>query len=81
MPHSVITSKGRITIPKTVRNKLNLKTGDKIDFKIKDGEVILVPVSRSVSEVFGILSKENQKVFTVEQINDSIKKRIKKHNI
>ena len=77
MPHSVLTSKGQITIPKSVRSRLNLKTGDKIDFKIKDGEVTLIPVSKQVSEVFGILSKENQKTYTVEQINDSLKKRIK----
>lgn len=80
MPHSVLTSKGQITIPKSVRSRLNLKTGDKIDFRIKDGEVTLVPVSKQVSEVFGILSKENQKTYTVEQINDSLKKRIKDRN-
>jgi len=77
MPHSVITSKGQITIPKSVRERLNLKTGDKIDFKVRDGEVTLVPVAKSVSEVFGILSKENRKAITVEEINESLKKRIK----
>jgi len=80
MPHSIITSKGQITIPKIVRNRLNLKTGDKIDFKIKDGEVILIPVSKSVSEVFGLLSRDNQKAVSVEQMNVSIKNRIKDRN-
>ncbi len=32
MPATKLTSKGQITIPKTVREKLGLKTGDEIDF-------------------------------------------------
>ena len=75
MAHSILTSKGQITIPKVVRNKLNLKTGDKVDFKIKDGEVTLVPVSKPVSEVFGILSREKQEPVSVDAMNDAIKKR------
>lgn len=80
MPHSIITSKGQITIPKAVRTKLNLKTGDKVDFKISDGTVTLVPVSKNVSDVFGILSRDNQKAITVEQINDALKKAIRSGN-
>jgi AbrB family looped-hinge helix DNA binding protein len=76
MTHAILTSKGQITIPKSVRNKLNLKTGDKIDFKVSDGGVTLVPVSKSVSEVFGILSRDINKPVSVEEMNLSIKKRI-----
>lgn len=35
-----ITSKGQITIPKDIRDKLKLKTGDKVIF-IEDGEKII----------------------------------------
>ncbi len=80
MAHSIVTGKGQITIPKVVRNKLNLKTGDKVDFKIKDGEVTLVPVSKSVSDVFGILSRENQEPVSVEKMNDAVKEKIKARN-
>ena len=80
MPHSIITSKGQITIPKSVRTKLNLKTGDKVDFKISDGAVTLVPVSNNVTDVFGLLSRENQKTVTVEQMNDALKKAIRSGN-
>lgn len=77
MTHAILTSKGQITIPKSVREKLNLKTGDKIDFKISDNEVILIPVSKSVLDVFGILSGKNDKIISVEGMNDLLKKRIK----
>ncbi|HPB80464.1 MAG TPA: AbrB family transcriptional regulator [Spirochaetota bacterium] len=61
-------------------NKLNLKTGDKIDFMMKDGEVLLVPVSKQVSDVFGILSRDGQKAVTVEEMNEGIKERVKNLN-
>lgn len=77
MTHSILTSKGQITIPKVVRNKLNLKTGDKLDFKIKNDEVILVPVSKTVEDVFGILARDNRNGHSVEQMNDLLKKKIK----
>jgi AbrB family looped-hinge helix DNA binding protein len=77
MAHSVVTSKGQITIPISVRNKLNLKTGDRIDFKIENGAVKLVPLSKSVSDVFGILSKKLSTPVSVEQMNVKLKKTFK----
>jgi antitoxin PrlF len=76
MSHSVITSKGQITIPVSIRKRLNLKTGDKIDFEINEGNLRLIPASKSVSEVFGILSGKNHTAHTIEEINESLKKRI-----
>jgi len=36
-----ISSKGQITIPKEIREYLEAKPGDKIEFEIKDGDVII----------------------------------------
>lgn len=38
---SSLTSKGQVTIPKAIRDKFGLKTGDRVDFKIENGKVIL----------------------------------------
>ena len=76
MTYSTITSKGQITIPKTIRKKMNIKIGDKIDFKIKNGEVHLIPLTKKVSEVYGILSDKNKKRLTTKQINLELKKNI-----
>ncbi len=80
MPRSIITSKGQITIPKTVRNSLNLKTGDTVDFILRDGEVRLVPVSRSVSDVFGLLYRKNRKAYSDEQIAGKLKDAVRDGN-
>ena len=33
-----VTSKGQVTIPKEVRDKLGLRSGDRVLFSIEDGE-------------------------------------------
>lgn len=42
---ATLTSKGQITIPKEIREKLELKKGDKLVLVEKDGNVILRKVS------------------------------------
>jgi hypothetical protein len=37
----------------------------------------LVPVSKSVDEVFGILARNNQKSYSIEQLHEGLKKRIR----
>jgi len=36
-----VTSKGQITIPKSIREKLKVKEGGKIIFFIKDGDIVM----------------------------------------
>ena len=36
-----ITSKGQITIPKAIREKLKVKEGGKIIFFVKDGDIVI----------------------------------------
>ena len=38
---SRVTSKGQITIPKAVREKLGVKPGDEVDFVSENGSVIM----------------------------------------
>jgi AbrB family looped-hinge helix DNA binding protein len=41
-----ITSKGQITIPKEVRERLGVEAGDGLDFRFEDGRLEVVPVRR-----------------------------------
>jgi antitoxin PrlF len=42
--HSVITGKGRVTIPKLILARLDLKPGDRIKFFVHpDGGAVLLP--------------------------------------
>jgi len=83
MPLSTITSKGQITVPKEVRDVLGLKTGDRVDFRLeKDGSARMLPLSRKVSDVFGMLShyKRKQPV-SIKEMHNNLKKAFKKKKI
>lgn len=40
MAHATVTSKGQITIPKSVRAELDLLPGDRIEFEVRDGAIV-----------------------------------------
>lgn len=44
---ATITSKGQITLPKSIRQALGVTTGEKVSFELRDGEVI---VTRAATE-------------------------------
>ena len=77
MATATLTTKGQITIPKAIRDRLMLHSGDKLDFHLTEqGEVLLKPVTRHVDEVFGRLSKPGQKVLSPAEMDAAIQKRV-----
>ena len=79
MSSATITSKGQVTIPKKVRDKLHLKPGDIINFEIESSNSVrITSAKRSPSEAYGILFREDQKAYTVEEMNEGIEEYIRK---
>lgn len=73
MPTATITSKGQITIPKAVRDRLRLKAGDRVEFILQDDDTaLMVPSTVHVSELRGILPAPKKKV-TIEEMNRAIR--------
>lgn len=71
---ATLTSKGRVTIPKAVRDALLLGTGDRLDFILEaDGTVRMLPITGSVKRLKGILPKP-PRARTIEEMNDAIAK-------
>jgi AbrB family looped-hinge helix DNA binding protein len=53
---TTLTSKGQLTVPLDIRQRLRLHPGDKVDFVVTpDGRVEFVPVRRSIRELYGCL--------------------------
>lgn len=76
MPTSTITSKGQITIPRTVRERLNWKTGDRLDFTVDaSGRVIVELATGDIRELRGLLHRPGRKPATVEEMNEAIRRR------
>lgn len=79
MPTSTLTSKGRITVPKEVRERLGVQEGDRIMFQFdKQGRVVLQPESRDpLGNLLGILRhRAKDRPATVKEMNEAIRTRM-----
>lgn len=56
MTSATITSKGQLTLPKAMREHLELREGDRVEFVTVGRDVRLVPRNRTVATLYGRLS-------------------------
>ena len=69
---ATLTSKGQVTLPKALRDELDLCAGDKLNFVLRDGGLFeVVPLKRPASQLRGILPKPKRPV-TIDQMNTAI---------
>jgi AbrB family looped-hinge helix DNA binding protein len=69
---SAITVKGQATIPKAIRDHLQLKPGDRVKFFIHpDGSVVLLP-KLPAAALKGIV-KRRQRSVTIAEMNQAIR--------
>lgn len=68
---ATVTSKGQITIPKEVRESLELKSGKKIVFVIRGKEAIMMPKSKNPLKELRKMRSEIH--FTHKEIQEMIK--------
>ena len=79
MTLATLTSKGQITIPKTVRDSLGIKSGDKVEFVVTESrEALIRPITMNVDDVFGRLHNNRRKPVSVEEMDDAIGKRMRR---
>ena len=76
MAASSITSKGQITIPSALREKLQLQPGDKVVFEEKDGIITIIPANDDIEELAGCLSEDTQSRASLDDMEQAIKKGI-----
>ena len=70
MFESRITIKGRVTLPRGVRDSLAVKAGDKVRYVILDGGALIMPV-RPTSRLFGSMKYDGPPV-SLEEMEDAI---------
>ncbi len=69
---AAITTKGQITLPKAIRDKLGVKPGDRVTFREQaDGKIVVESASVDLLSLCGILKPKVRGV-TVEGMNDAI---------
>lgn len=75
MPEATVTSKGQITIPKAIRDKLRLKTGDRLVFRLEaDGSARVHAVTKPVTAVAGLLEGRRRRVRRVLDIDAALRR-------
>jgi len=73
MPSSTVTSKGQVTIPKEVRDKLRIGTGDRLSFVVReDGVVELRPETADLRVLYGVLEYKG-KPRSIEEMDEAIR--------
>jgi AbrB family looped-hinge helix DNA binding protein len=72
MATAVITSKGQITIPKSVRERLGVDAGDRVEFvEAANGVFTVIAATKDVKELKGIVPKPAKPV-SVDDMNRAI---------
>lgn len=71
MQDSVMNERGRTTIPKSVREALDLKEGDRIRYLVVGNNVRIMKLC-SIKELKGALAKPGQKTVSLEEMDEGI---------
>lgn len=76
MAHATVTSKGQITIPRSVRQALGLRAGSRVGFRIAGRRhVQMQSETASVRELKGICKTTKRAVVSLAQMRQAIRKR------
>jgi len=77
--YAKVSKKGQVTIPKAIREKLDIKNDGAVLFVVENGEVKIRGVpKRSVSELAGSLKEYAQDYRPLKEVRKEIKDRIAK---
>lgn len=69
---ATITSKGQVTLPKALRERLHLEPGDRVEFIVEaEGVVRMVPRKASVKALKGMLPKPKRPV-SLEEMEKAV---------
>jgi antitoxin PrlF len=73
MDTATMTSKGQITVPKSVRQHLKLEAGSKVRFVLEeDGTTRIIPLNVSIESLAGILYRPGMKAVSLEEMEQAI---------
>lgn len=74
MARATLTSKGQITIPKEVRERLGVEAGDRLEFVEQErGVYRVVAATRDVRDLKGMVPKPRRAV-TIEEMNAAVRR-------
>jgi len=70
MPHSTVTSKGQTTIPGEIRDALNIKPGDRLEYEV-EGDRATIRVHPGIHALQGALASSKGRGMSFQQIRQA----------
>jgi antitoxin PrlF len=75
---ATLTSKGQITLPKEIRDRLGLDAGSMLDFQVlEDNTITARPVAPDARRIRGLLKSPHAIPLTVEQMDEAVSKHLR----
>jgi AbrB family looped-hinge helix DNA binding protein len=75
---ATLTSKGQITLPKEIRDRLGLDAGSMLDFEVlPDNTITARQVKPDARRIRGLLNSPHAMPLTVEQMDEGIAKHLR----
>jgi AbrB family looped-hinge helix DNA binding protein len=72
MTTTTLTSKGQLTLPKEIRDRLGLKSGDKLSCRVSGDEIVMRRKNVRLADIIGILHVPGKRA-TVEEMNEAVR--------
>lgn len=70
---STVTSKGQLTLPKRVRDQLEIGAGTRLAIEVtRDGRIVMRKLSGRVGDIVGLLGRAKGRPRTVSEMNETI---------
>ena len=79
MPIAMLTLKGQMTIPKDVREALNLRPSEKVIVVVDGNQAILTPLRGNLLDLGGSVKiPEKEKPIDFRKVREAVKKKVAK---
>ncbi len=69
---SSVSPKGQITIPIEIREQFDIKPTDRVEFKVIDNQIVIVPTKQKLKEVYGSIPARRPPA-TWKEVEESIR--------
>jgi AbrB family looped-hinge helix DNA binding protein len=67
-----LSPKGQVTIPKEMRDELDLRSGDQLIYSLIDGQVVITPKNVDFNDLAGMLGRPPNGSATLEEIDAAV---------
>lgn len=79
---ATLTSKGQVTLPKEIRDRLRLDAGAKLDFQLMPDDTITVRAVRpDARRIRGLLQSPHMRALSVEEMDAGIDRHLREKHL